>query len=177
MQEERLAVMYPCIEEIIAREGGYWDDPLGGPTNMGITIPTLSSWRGYEVDSLAIRRLSRGEAKSILEKIYIVDPGFAGILRPFTRGHVVDAAVLHGEGDAKEWLQETADEISEVSVDVDHDIGPITLGAVNRADPREFNVKFAGRRIRYIGEITQDDPEKLQMLEGWLIRATAFLWL
>lgn len=169
-------MMYPCIDEIIDREGGYWDDPIGGPTKMGITIPTLSSWRGMEADEEAIRQLSRYEASRILEKIYITDPGFAGILSPFTRGHVVDAAVLHGEGDAKEWLQETADELSKVRVAVDYDIGPITLTAVNLANVYEFNVKFAGRRIRYIGRITQDDPEKLQMLEGWLIRATAFLW-
>ena len=161
---------YPCIEEIITREGGYWDDPIGGPTRWGITIPTLSNWRGRPVDALAIRFLSRGDARRILEKKYLIDPGFAGILDPFTRGHIVDAAVLHGEGDAKRWLQETA------GVKVDHDIGPITLGAVNRAEPREFNAKFAGRRIRYIGKITQEDPEKLQMLEGWLVRATEFLW-
>ena len=168
---------YPCIEEIITREGGYWDDPIGGPTRWGITIPTLSNWRGRPVDALAIRFLSRGDARRILEKKYLIDPGFAGILDPFTRGHIVDAAVLHGEGDAKQWVQETADELSEVRVRVDYDIGPITLGAVNRAEPREFNAKFAGRRIRYMGALVQEDPDKyLLVIEGWLIRATEFLW-
>ncbi len=165
---------YPCIDQIIAREGGYVDDPLGGPTNMGITLRTLRRFREDEsLDVHDIQKLPRSTARKIYREMYVVEPGFGGIKDRWFRGHVVDAGVLHGPGTAKRWLQEAA------GVKVDFDIGPITLKAVNKADSlgmRLLNNAFAVKRIVYIGKITQDDPEnKLPNLEGWLIRATAFL--
>ncbi len=170
----RAELIYPCIEEIIDREGGFWIDPNAGATNMGITIDTLRRSReGKTITAKDVRNLDRPEARRIYKRMYLIGPGFNGIKDRWLRGQVVDAGVLHGSGTAKGWLQEAA------CVKVDYDIGPITLKAVNKPDDshrRRINNEFMVKRNIYIGKITQDEPEKyLEFLEGWLIRAGAFV--
>ena len=61
-----------CIEFVLAREGGYVNDPLdpGGATNLGITLATLQSWRGGNVTSADVQRLTRAEAERIYRARY-----------------------------------------------------------------------------------------------------------
>ena len=167
-------MIYPSIESVIAKEGGYIDDPLGGPTNMGITLGTLKRYcRDESLEAKDVKNLTVHAARRIYLDEYLVRPGFNNIEERWLRGQVVDAGVLHGTGMAKKWLQEVA------GVKVDYDIGPITLRAINKIDTqasRILNNAFAVKRIIYMGAITQEDPKKkLPFLEGWLIRAAAFI--
>ena len=53
-------------------EGGFCDDPLdpGGATNWGITLGTLSGWRGHTCSVADIRELRATEAGAIYQAHY-----------------------------------------------------------------------------------------------------------
>ena len=159
------------LDLILSREGGWADHPQdhGGPTHMGITLPTLTTWLAPQpatVDDL--RQLSRDEAREIYADLYVAKPGYDKIDDAALRAQVVDAGVLHGTGWATRCLQLVAD------VAVDGILGPISLAAVNSSEG--LGEKFFSRRIRKIGRIAQADRSQLPFLVGWLDRAvTTFL--
>ncbi|MEX2649522.1 MAG: glycosyl hydrolase 108 family protein [Alphaproteobacteria bacterium] len=160
------------IESILVNEGGYVDHPAdrGGPTNHGITLATLSDWRGAPVTAADIEALTRDEARRIYRRRYIEDPKFDRIADPDLRRVVVDAGVLHGTSWASRRLQEIA------SAAVDGVIGDRTLAKVNgHPDPDELRRAFVRRRIVAIGRIVQRDPSQAVFVVGWLNRATSFI--
>jgi lysozyme family protein len=57
---------------LLAHEGGFVNHPKdpGGATNMGITIGTLSAWRGNRVTVEAVRDLTKDEALRIYRRQY-----------------------------------------------------------------------------------------------------------
>lgn len=61
-----------CLAFTLKYEGGFVDHPSdpGGATNMGITIGTLSAWRGRKVSKADVRALTKGEAATIYRKRY-----------------------------------------------------------------------------------------------------------
>lgn len=73
-------------EEIVAREGGFVDDPddPGGATNHGVTIHTmrrlgLDLTRDGTVDAADVRALTRGQAVDIFVDRYFTRPGLGGL--------------------------------------------------------------------------------------------------
>lgn len=106
-------------------EGGYVDHPRdpGGATNMGITIGTLSRWRGRQVTKEEVQDLTKEEAKQIYLSYYWDevdcdewDSGLDLVM--------MDACVNSGPSQAVEWLQRA------VEVSDDGVLGPITKAAV-----------------------------------------------
>ena len=93
------------IEGVLAREGGYSDNPddNGGPTNMGITqaVARRNGWAGDMVD------LPRELAAVIYQRRYIYDPHFDRVANMSTviGVEVIDAGVLSGPVVAAKWLQ------------------------------------------------------------------------
>jgi lysozyme family protein len=61
-----------CLDFTLKFEGGYVDHPAdpGGATNLGITIGTLSKWRGRPVTKAEVRALTKTEAAQIYRKNY-----------------------------------------------------------------------------------------------------------
>lgn len=64
------------IGELLKREGGFVNDPSdpGGATNFGITIGTLSQYRGHKVSVEEVRNMSQDEARTIYSERYLVKP-------------------------------------------------------------------------------------------------------
>lgn len=58
------------IPYIFSEEGGYVDDPRdrGGATNMGITMTTLSAWRGHSISTTDVMDLTQAEAAKIYQQ-------------------------------------------------------------------------------------------------------------
>ncbi|MDH3262454.1 MAG: holin-associated N-acetylmuramidase [Paracoccaceae bacterium] len=124
-------------EEIVAREGGYVNDPddPGGATKYGVTIHTMrrlgidltGDGRVSEAD---VRRLTRERARDIYVEHYFRRPGLAGLpeaLQP----SVFDMYVNAG-GNAVRVLQRLLNEMGE-TLTVDGALGPLTLAAAHRA--------------------------------------------
>ena len=59
-----------CLALVLKYEGGYVDHPRdpGGPTNMGITIATLSHELGHAATREDVRQMTRETAAAIYRK-------------------------------------------------------------------------------------------------------------
>lgn len=184
------------IAEILVREGwpSYTDDPAdrGGPTKGGITLATLSAWRGRPCTIAELQALAEPEAREIYRRQYITGPGFTGIADADLRHVVVDAAVLHGQGTAARGLQAAANALAArlgrpAGLRVDGQVGRVTLAAVNGLPAPALRTAFVAWRIRYVGDLVQANAnaraagtapqsrDQARFCGGWLNRATSFL--
>ena len=110
---------------VLASEGGYVNHPRdpGKATNMGITIATLSAWRGTKVTDKDIRNLTQEEALAIYKAQYW-DTVRADLLPLGLDYLTFDYAVNSGPARAIKDLQRTVD------ADVDGVIGQKTLSKI-----------------------------------------------
>lgn len=137
-----------ALEHVLQWEGGYVDHPddPGGATNMGITLATLQSWRGRIVTRADVKALTPAEAGKIYKARYW-DQCRCDELPEGVDTIIFDAAVNHGTGRAARLLQEA------LNVTSDGRIGPITLAAAKRADPRALVSEIAARRMLLYGSL------------------------
>ena len=110
---------------VLASEGGYVNHPRdpGKATNMGITIATLSAWRGTKVTNEDIRNLTQKEALAIYKAQYW-DTVRADLLPLGLDYLTFDYAVNSGPARAIKDLQRT------VGADGDGVIGQKTLSKI-----------------------------------------------
>lgn len=157
------------ISEILRREGGYVNHPAdkGGPTNYGITLGTLSKFRGQKCTLDDVKNLTKDEANAIYRREY-VDP-FAFVTGPKLRALVVDSAVNHGVVRAIKWIQEA------LGVKADGIVGPATEGAMVKATSAVVYRVFLRRRIVFYGTIIKNNPSQAAFAEGWMRRVAEFV--
>ncbi len=124
-------------EEIVAREGGYVNDPddPGGATNFGVTIHTMRRLgldldRDGDVDAADVRSLSQKQAVGIFIQHYFEKPRM-DLLPVDLQASVFDMYVNAG-GNAVKILQRILAGFGE-DVAVDGALGPKTAAAVDRA--------------------------------------------
>jgi lysozyme family protein len=138
---------------VFRSEGGYVDHPAdpGGATNYGITLATLSSWRGRRVTKDEIRQLTAEEAGEIYRSQYW-DKARCDDLPAGIDYAVFDAAVHSGPGRAVRMLQTV------LGVEPDGIVGPMTLAAARRADP-----------LAVIAALGDERLAAMQRLPGWAV--------
>ncbi len=160
------------IDEIIEREGGYNNDPDdgGGPTNFGITLERLKTWRNDDnLIAEDVEFMSENEARNIYKVEYIEEPGFNLIENEQVRALIVDTGVMSGPTRVTKWLQTI------IKVKVDGNLGPITAGAVNEKSPHEIIRRFSVWRIKFYVRVATKNTTQLKWLKGWVNRASSFL--
>jgi lysozyme family protein len=159
------------IDDIIRREGGFVDNPSdrGGPTKFGITQATLAEWRGSPVTANDVEALTVDEARSIYRALYIDKPGLDALPEPL-RGLVVDTAVQSGGKTAVRLLQTALGGPA-----VDGILGPVTMAAIQYANPALLYRKMLAGRIRYLGEVITVRPANAEFAKGWMARVAEFL--
>lgn len=134
-----------ALEVVFRHEGGYVDHPAdpGGATKFGITLATLSQWRGRATTKADVKALRKDEAATIYRARYWNavrgDELPAGVdLALF------DFAVNSGPSRAISTLQEV------LGVPVDGRLGPVTMAALD-ANPAGTTVRvICGRRIAFL---------------------------
>lgn len=100
-----MASINGIIEEVLANEGGYLNDPrdAGGETNFGITIATAraNSYTG------AMKAMTRNFARGVYNDQYVVVPGFdkIAVISQAIAAEMVDAGVNMGPKVAAQFLQ------------------------------------------------------------------------
>ena len=103
-----MAVFESCVDFTLRpeNEGSYVDNPAdpGGPTNFGITLDGLSSWRGYRCTADDVRRLTLSEARDIYQVRYWQTVAGSN-LSPGLDLMVFDFGVNHGPNSAVKMLQ------------------------------------------------------------------------
>ena len=175
--------------EIVAREGGYVDDPddPGGATNFGVTIHTMRRLgldldRDGDVTPADVRRLTRAQAIDIFIEHYFERPRLAELptgLHP----SIFDMYVNAG-GNAVKILQRLFVEMG-YSVTVDGALGPQSLAAARAASGaapdhlvdaygiarRNYYFRLADRRVASRKYARTRAGGK----GGWIIRAEEFI--
>jgi lysozyme family protein len=109
-------------------EGGYSDTPgdSGGPTNFGITLATLSTWRHASCTAADVQALTWAEAEAIYGSSYW-NPVMGDSLPGPVAVSVFDEAVNAGVRTSSRLLQQC---IGMTGADVDGWIGRDTLAAL-----------------------------------------------
>ncbi|MGV6846750.1 MAG: holin-associated N-acetylmuramidase [Marinibacterium sp.] len=176
-------------EEIVAREGGYVNDPddPGGATKFGVTIHTmrrlgLDLTGDGEVGVDDVKALSRAQAVDIFVRHYFERPRIAGLpdeLQP----SVFDMYVNAG-GNAVKILQRLLREMG-FDIAVDGAIGPQTLAAAQaaaRPDPILLRDAYGIARRNYYFGLADARPASRKYARtraggkgGWIRRAEEFL--
>lgn len=134
-----------CLEHVLAHEGGYVDHPKdpGGATNMGITRNTLAAWRGRSVSKDEVRNLTKTEAAAIYRANYWTPVG--GDDLPAGLDYVAfDGAVNSGVSRGAKWVQ------GALGVNQDGKVGPQTISAAHRLDPRVAINRACDARMNFL---------------------------
>lgn len=159
------------IDRLLAREGGgkyvHHDSDRGGPTKYGITKRTLKEWRGYDVTTADVQRLTEPEARDIYTAMYLAP--WKAVRDDELRELLFDCSVLHGVGRTKRWLQEALD------VEVDGVMGPETEAALERADYVAVCREVIRVRLRAVGRLITDRPDQAVFAAGWCNRIAEFV--
>ncbi|BDW85466.1 holin-associated N-acetylmuramidase [Roseicyclus marinus] len=176
-------------EEIVAREGGYVDDPddPGGPTKFGVTIHTarrlgLDLDADGDVDAADVRQLTRQQAVEIFVRDYFERPRIA-MLPEALQPSVFDMQVNAG-AQAVRILQRLLRDMG-LEIAVDGVIGPETARAAQVAlemapdhlvdaygiARRNFYYALADRRPASRKYARRRDGGK----GGWITRAESFI--
>ncbi|MCB1492248.1 MAG: D-alanyl-D-alanine carboxypeptidase family protein [Rhodobiaceae bacterium] len=152
-------------------EGGYVNHPLdrGGPTNMGITLATLSAWRGRRCSPSDVKALTRKEAWEIYKsRYYDVVHGDDLPLSVALAAH--NAAVLHGTKRSGRFLQQALGAAGH-AVEVDGIVGRETVGAVAHVDPVRLTDCFFDAQREYFRNIERNRPQDWRAFgKGWMNR-------
>ncbi len=176
-------------EEIVAREGGYVNDPddPGGATKYGVTIGTLRGL-GLDltgdgvVDRRDVKRLSREQARDIFIEHYFRRPGIGELPGP-VQASVFDMYVNAG-ANAVRILQRLLVRMG-FEVSVDGAIGPQTIAAAQAAQmaaPDFFADAYGIERRNYYYALADRRPASRKYARrrdggkgGWILRAEAFI--
>ncbi|PRX38201.1 Predicted Peptidoglycan domain-containing protein [Meinhardsimonia xiamenensis] len=176
-------------EEILAREGGFVNDPddPGGATNHGITIGTLQRLGrdidgDGDVDVADVRALSREEAREILLASYFHDPGIDRLPEPL-QPPVFDMYVNAG-ANAVKILQRLLNDMGQ-RVGVDGIIGPQTIAAAElalAAAPHHLVDAYGIARRNWYYALADRRPASRKYARtraggkgGWIRRAEEFI--
>jgi len=175
--------------DIIAREGGYVDDPddLGGATNFGVTIGTLrrlgiDNDGDGRVTSSDVRMLTRAQARDIFVEHYFSGPRIDE-LPPVLHATVFDMYVNAGTN-AVRILQRLLVDMGQ-SIVVDGQIGPQTIEACLIAQslaPHHLADAFGVARRNYYYALADRRPKSRKYAKrrdggkgGWITRAEEFI--
>ncbi len=175
--------------EIVAREGGYVNDPddPGGATNYGVTIHTmrrlgLDLTNDGRIDTEDVKVLTRAHAVSIFVEHYYRRPKIDHL--PNTLQSSVFDMYVNAGANAVKILQRLLGEMR-IDVSVDGVIGPQTSKAVRQAmeaAPDHFVDAYGIARRNYYYELATRRPASRKFARrrnggkgGWIKRAEEFI--
>src|SRR5690606_31473517 len=153
-----------AVEVVLDHEGGYVNDPRdpGGETKYGI------SKRSYP--DLDIASLTREQAAEIYYRDWWQRYGYGRLQDEAVATKLLDMAVNMGPAAAHRLLQEALVFLDN-PVAVDGIIGPQTVAATNKADPKRLLQVLRWMAAHHYYRIAAQRPQSRAFLIGWLRRA------
>ena len=176
-------------EEIVAREGGFVNDPddPGGATNHGVTIHTMRRLgldinHDARIDVADVRALTRAQAVDIYIEHYFKRPGLSA-LPEAVQASVFDMYVNAGMNAVK-ILQRLCTDMG-FPCDPDGQVGPQTIRAAQaafEAAPSHFADAYGIARRNYYYGLADARPQSRKFARrrdggkgGWITRAEEFI--
>jgi lysozyme family protein len=189
MEGAKMQTVNQIAQEIVAREGGYVNDPddPGGATNYGVTIHTmrrlgLDLTKDGQIDEEDVRVLTRAHAVSIFVEHYFRGPRIDRLPAPL-QATVFDMYVNAG-ANAVKILQRLLGDMR-ISVSVDGVIGPRTIAAAKQAmeaAPDHLVDAYGIARRNYYYDLADRRPASRKYARrrdggkgGWIKRAEEFV--
>lgn len=160
------------MSHIIDVEGGFVNDPddSGGATKYGITLATLSKWRGKKCTLNDIFNLKLDEALLIYEKKFLDEFSYSQIESDNKVLVMFDLAAHSGVQRSVMVAQKI------LGVKIDGNCGPKTLAALNSFSEKVFCREFLqAQQDRYF-DIAETRPKDRKFLRGWVIRRVHLVW-
>lgn len=185
----RMKTVNDIAREIVAREGGYVNDPddPGGATKYGVTLATLKRLgldlnRDGVVSERDVKVLSPERAAEIYVKHYFEAPHLDALPQA-VQASVFDMQVNAGSNAVK-ILQELLVRMGQ-KVTVDGLVGPQTIAAAQAAaaaDPQLFADAYGIARRNYYYALADARPTSRKYATtrrgtkgGWILRAEEFI--
>lgn len=150
---------------VIKSEGGYVNDPHdhGGETNLGVTKKAWAEYLGRDIADGEMKALTQADVHPFYKKQYW-DKCHCDQLPAGLDYAVFDFAVNAGPGRAAKFLQQA------VGVVADGAIGPGTLAAVAKADPKHALDQFSAAKAVFYKGLVDRDPTQQKFYKGWMAR-------
>ena len=149
-------VFQELLAHVLEMEGGFTDDPddPGGPTNKGIILAVYARHTGRPLNDAThaarvgeLRDISDALVEDIYRKRYWRPSRAAEMPAAIAFMHF-DASVNHGVRGAAKLLQRAL-KAQSPALEVDGEIGPLTMAAVTRADELRLIDDYAEARRRH----------------------------
>lgn len=162
----------------VLNEGGFSNNKndKGGATNYGITIDTLSRWRGRAVSTAEVKAMGLTEAKAIYDHWYWLPLGLDNFVHTGSAMAAFDMGVLQGIGTVAAFIQQVCNDNGGNLVKDGH-IGPKTLERVNALSNDAFVTDFKRLCDMHFQGIVSATPSQHVFLQGWLNRSNRLLSL
>ena len=150
-----------ALIHVLKHEGGYVNHPTdpGGMTNLGVTKAVWEEWVGRESNEKEMRSLTPEMVAPLYRRKYW-DKIQGDNLPDGVDYAVFDMAVNSGPGRAAKFLQEL------VGAKPDGAIGPQTLVAVGKKDPKELVTAYNAKRQAFLESL----PTFATFGKGWSTR-------
>ncbi len=184
-----MSTVEEIAKQIIAREGGYVNDPddPGGATKYGVTIHTmrrlgLDLTGDGHISAADVRRLTRAQATQIFVDHYFHRPRIDAL--PATIQPSVFDMYVNAGANAVRILQRLLNDMG-LGVGVDGVIGPQTIAAAqaaNNAAPKHLSDAYGIARRNYYYALADRRPASRKYARrrdggkgGWITRAEEFI--
>lgn len=165
-----------AMPKFLAHEGGYVNHPNdpGGATNMGVTIANYRRYVKRNGTVSDLKNITKEEVATVFKRHYW-DKVKGDDLPSGVDYCVADFAINSGPSRAAKYLQKA------VGVAQDGVIGPKTLAAVNKADPRKVINTICDERLAFMKRIKGGSLWKT-FGKGWQrrvdeVRLTSRMWV
>lgn len=145
--------------------------PDAPPGAFAISGINSASW---PAECAAIAAVDQADREPLVQQFYqnhFWNKWFAQLVSDEVCKRVFDFAVNGGSGTAVRCLQQAVNSLSAAAIAADGGWGPITLGAVNAADPAALVSAFQAQRVAYYQDIAASNPGLAQYLPAWTVRA------
>jgi lysozyme family protein len=155
-----------AVFNTLINEGGFVDNPAdpGGRTNFGITQRDLVlTMPGKDVATLTAADASQWYETTTQPQRYN-NPLYWDIESQGVASKVFDLGVLFGVGTVVQFLQGI------LKLKVDGNFGPVSLAAVNGAEPFSLLTAIKTVLVQHALDIGAERPAERQFVTGWIRR-------
>jgi lysozyme family protein len=156
----------PCLDVVLAEEGGFVDDPEdpGKATNLGVTQAVWQQWVGASrvVTVADIRALTRADVTPLYQQVFWRGT-HAELMPAGVDLAAFDWAVNSGVGGAMRAVQDA------LGIPSDGLVGPVTLQALSAKPPDVIINLICNVRLGFL----EKNPEWPKFGHGWTNRVAS----
>ncbi len=160
--KDTMAEFLPAVQYMLVNEGGFSDNPNdpGGATNFGILQ--------RDMPGVNIRFITRDQAMSFYQSNYWNKAPYANLTSQEVATKLFDMHVNLGLVAAVTIAQHA---LGFQSADVDGNMGPMTVNAINAATPAPFLAAMINLITTHYKLLESKNPRLMAFDKGWMARA------